>query len=234
MQNILQKNMPASNAKADQAARPQSNWIISSKIPFDLDAEAHSIPQEFVTKILAKSDINPNNDDVIVLADGRKFSRSVVVAFTTNASADWSIEDAFDSYFSKYQTDQDTSFRTQVIKNLLRDVMRRRIARRLPRQIRKFATAAMLRFDAERTAQQRRSGAATLSAAEERVIWNLLNEANVTLRSSTKNILLLFLRNKLDILMPNSASLAQYRSLAKGKQAVARAQIAALAGVKQL
>jgi len=232
MQNTLQKNISASNEKADQTPHPQSNWLISSKIPFERDAEAHSIPRDFVTKILANSDINPNNDDVIVLADGRKFSKSVVVAFTTNASADWAIEDAFDSYFSKYQTDQDTSFRTQVIKSLLRDVMRRRIARRLPRQARKFATAAMLRFDAERTAQQRRSGAATLSAADERVLWNLLNEANIILRSSTKNILLLFLRNKLDVLMRGNALLAQYQSLSSGKQALARDQIAALAGVK--
>jgi len=74
MKNILQKNIPDSNAKADQAARPQSNWIISSKIPFERDAEAHGIPRDFVTKILAQSDINPNNDDFIILADSRKCS----------------------------------------------------------------------------------------------------------------------------------------------------------------
>ena len=232
MQNTLQKNIFASNEKADQTAGPQSNWIISSKIPFEREAEAHGIPQEFVTKILAQSDINPNNDDVIILADGRKFSKSVAVAFTTNASADWAIEDAFEAHFSKYQLDQDASFRMQVIKTLLRDTMRRRIARRLPRQIRKFATAAMLRFDAERTAQQRGSGAATLSAADERVLWNLLNEANIILRSSTKNVLLLFLRNKLDVLLRGNALLAQYQSLSKGKQTVAQALIAALAGIK--
>ena len=234
MQNILQKNIPASNTKEDQAARPQSNWIISSQIPFERDAEAHGIPQDFVTKVIAQSDINPNNDDFIILADGRKFSRSVAVAFTTNASADWAIEDAFDAHFSKYQTDQDTSFRTQVIKTLLRDVMRRRIARRLPRQIRKFASVAMARYEDERAAQQRKGGSAALSAGEDRLLWTLLNEAHVALRASTKSTMLLFLRNKLDALMPGNASLALYRKLPKAKQSSARYQIAALAGVKQL
>jgi len=234
MQNIQPKNIYTTDAKTAQPPRSRSNWIIINKDLFERDAETHGVSQDFVTEQLAKSDINPHNDDVVILADGRKFAKSVFVVVTTNASADWAIEDAFEAHFSKYQLDQDTSFRAQVIKNLLRDVMRRRISRRLPRQMRKFATASMQRYDAEIAAQQRKGGSAALSTAEERVLWSLLNEANVTLRNSTKSVMLLFLRNKLGALMPGNASLAQFSSLSKAKQDRARAQIAALAGVKQL
>ena len=232
MQNSPQKNSPAPDTITNPKPQNRSNWLVVHRDLFEHDAKTHGIKPDFVTEILAKSDINPCNDDVIILADGRKFAKSVFVAFTTNASADWTIEDAFEAYFSKYQLDQDVSSRTRVIKSLLRDVMRRKIARRLPRQIRKLTAAAMQRYEAECAIQQRKGGSAVLSAAEERLFWNFLNEANTALRASTKNIMLLFLRNKLDALMPGNASLAQYRRLSKAKQEAARAQIAALAGVK--
>jgi len=234
MQNIQPKNIYTTDAKTVQPPRSRSNWIIINKDLFERDAETHGVSQDFVTEQLAKSDINPHNDDVVILADGRKFAKSVFVAFTTNASADWAIEDAFEAHFSKYQLEQEASFRTQVIKTMLRDVLRRRIARRLPRQVGKFAAVAMARYETESAIQQRKGGSAALSAGEDRLLWTLLNEAHVALRASTKSIMLLFLRNKLDALMPGNASLALYRKLPKAKQSSARACIAALAGVKQL
>ena len=231
MKNTPQKNTPVPGTNASMSSQTRSNWLVIPRTLFERTAEAFGITQDFVMEILAEGNINPDNDDTIILADGRLFGKWLSLGFTTNASLDWAIEEALETRLSSCKPDAATVSRTHIIKNLLRDVMRLRLAKRLPRQVRKHISEALTRYENERESQQN-LGKGTLTENEERIFWNFLDEANRSLSKSGKNVFSLFMKGKLDSHMRGCPLLSQYQSLSKQKQTFARAQISALTGSK--
>ena len=231
MKHSPQKNTPAMGTNTDAASQARSNWIVIPRTIFEQIAETYGITQDFIMEIVAEGDINPDNDDAIILTDGRFFGKWLMGGFTTNASLDLALEGALETPLSSSNPGIATVFRTHIIKILLRDTLRLRLAKNLPRQARKLISRALSSFEEER-ANQHNSKKDALTESEERMFWEFLDEANRLLSNSGKNVFSLFKKGKLDSLMRGSPLLAQYQSLAKQKQESAQAQILALTGGK--
>jgi len=232
MKHLPQKNTPTSGTNTNLTSQAHSKWLVIPRTLFERAAEAFGITQNFVMEILAEANINPDNDDTIILADGRLFGKWLSLGFTTNASLDWAIEEALETRLSSCKPDVATVSRTHIIKNLLRDIMRLRLAKRLPRQLRKHISEALIRYENERESQQN-SGKGALTETEERMLWNFLDEANRSLSKSGKNVFSLFIKGKLDSHMHGRPLLSQYQGLSKQKQMFARDQVIALTGSKR-
>lgn len=219
------------SAANDDTALPIANhWIVLLRPTFEKIVESASSVEALADDLRWEGNNNIGKDNFIILADGRQFDKTTLVAYTNNVSIDWAIEDYTNKQSSSLLPLCRENTLIFVVWDLLVKSLQTQLAAAVPRLVQRYIVDVFLRYQIEHKRQNESASSDSRQFAEleEGLFWKLLADAMKHVTNEHTTVFRLYLDGDLEKSMGDDPMMEYYNNLSAEKKELLRNLVATI------